>query len=67
VALLTLTVNNLASALDRKAQEGIFVARALQQAAHDIGAAGGLQTSGNILADGGAVIGSWVLTNQAAS
>lgn len=65
MALLTLTVNNLSPALDKKSSEAAFIARALQIAATNIQGAGGLQTSGNIIADGGVNVGSWTLTNQA--
>jgi hypothetical protein len=67
MALLSLTVNNQSPALDKKAQEAALVARALSLAAQDIGASGGLKTSGNIVNDGGAVLGTWTLTNQASS
>ncbi len=64
MALLTLTVNNLSPALDKKSSEVAVIAQALHNAAHDIQAAQGNVTSGNILAPGGAVIGSWAYTPQ---
>jgi hypothetical protein len=65
--LLTLTVNNAAPALDRKAQEVQVIARALELAAQSIRMAGGLATSANIVDTGGVTVGSWSYTPQASS
>jgi hypothetical protein len=67
MALAVITVNNLATPLDKRFQEVRFIARALDLAEQAISAPGGTVTSGNIVNDGGVVIGSWVLTPQAAS
>jgi hypothetical protein len=67
MALLTLTVNNLAPALDKQAQEVALVARALHLAATEIRANGGKKTTGNILDDGAKVLGTWTYTPQATS
>ena len=67
MALAVITVNNAAPQLDKRAQEVILVARALALAAQDIASHGGASASGNILNDGGAVIGSWTYTAQASS
>jgi hypothetical protein len=65
--LLTLTVNNASPALDKKFQEVALIERALDLAQSNIRAAGGVTTSGNIINDGGTVIGSWTYTPQASS
>jgi hypothetical protein len=62
MALFTLTVNNLAPALDKKAQEVQVIARALNLAEASVRGAGGQQTSGNINGDGGVLLGSWTYT-----
>jgi hypothetical protein len=67
MALLTLTVNNASPALDKQHQEVQLIARALELAKTDIRWNGGKKTSGNILADGATVIGSWTFTPQAGS
>jgi hypothetical protein len=67
VSLAVITVNNQAPALDKKYSETQLIARALSLAAQSIGAAGGTVTSGNIVNDGGVVIGSFVYTPQASS
>jgi hypothetical protein len=67
MALFTLTVNNLAPALDKKAQEVQVIARALNLAEASVRGAGGQQTSGNINGDGGVLLGSWTYTPQASS
>lgn len=67
MALLTLTVNNITTPLDKRFQEAGFLARALRTAANDIQAANGSQLSGNIVTEFGTVAGSWVVTPQAAS
>lgn len=68
MALFTLTINNLSPALEMKHQEVERIQSYAQSAVHDLRAAGGAVTSGNILAPGGAtVVGSWVYTPQASS
>jgi hypothetical protein len=67
MALLTLTVNNASPALDKQHQEVQLIDRALTLAKTDIRSSGGKRTSGNIATDGGAVIGTWTYTPQAAS
>jgi hypothetical protein len=67
MALLSLTVNDASPALGKKFQEVALIARALQLAGHDIKQSGGLKTSGNIVNDGGVVIGSWTYTPAASS
>lgn len=67
MALLSLTVNNASPALDKQTQEVALIARALDLAANDIRRNGGAKTSGNIIADGGVVLGAWTYTAQAAS
>ena len=67
MALLSLTINNLAPALDKKYQEVAIIARGLDLAAQTIRMAGGQATSGNINGDGDVLLGSWVYTPQAAS
>jgi hypothetical protein len=65
--LLTLTVNNLATPMDNKAQEVALITQALDVAARAIRSPGGTVTSGNINGDGGVVLGSWSYTPQASS
>jgi hypothetical protein len=67
MALAVITIQNLSPALDRKFQEVRFIARALDPAEQAISTPGGTVTSGNIISDGGAVIGSWIYTPQASS
>jgi hypothetical protein len=70
MALLTLTINNLSPALDKKNQEVERIARWLELAAQNIRSAGGLSTSGNILDagnNGSTNVGSWTYTPQASS
>jgi len=67
MALFTLTVNNLAPALEKKFQEVQVIERALDLAQVSVRGAGGVQTSGNINGDGGVLLGSWVYTPQAGS
>jgi hypothetical protein len=67
MALLTLTINNPSTALDRQHQESQLIARALQLAQQDIRANGGKKTSGNINGDGGVLLGSWTYTPVATS
>jgi hypothetical protein len=68
MALFTLTINNLSPALEKKVQEVAVIQQYTEQALQAVRAAGGVQTSGNILAPGGAtVVGSWTYTPQATS
>ena len=67
MALLTLTVNNPATALDKQHQEVALIQRALHQAATEIRANGGKKTAGNILDDGAKVLGNWTYTPVATS
>ena len=68
MALLTLTVNNLAPGLEHKSSEAAVIARALKIAAEAIQRAQGTVTSGNIVDNQGAgsvTIGTWAYTPQA--
>jgi hypothetical protein len=67
VALLTVTINNLATALEKQHQEVALIQRALHLAAMDIRSNGGKKTSGNINGDGGVLLGTWTYTAQASS
>jgi hypothetical protein len=67
MALAVVTINNASPQLDKRAQEVILVARALALAAQDIASHGSASAAGNILNDGGAVVGSWTYTAQASS
>jgi hypothetical protein len=66
MALFTLTINNLSTALDRQNQEVTQIHRYLNLAAQEMRAAGGKKTSGNIV-DGSTVVGSWTYVPQATS
>jgi len=67
MALLTLTVNNLATPLEKQHQEVALIARALHLASWDVRSNGGKKTSGNINSDGGVLLGTWTYTPQAGS
>ena len=67
MALLTLTVNNPGTALEKQHQEVALIQRALQLAAIEIRSNGGKKTSGNIMDDGAKLLGSWTYTAQASS
>jgi hypothetical protein len=67
MSLAVITVNNQAPALDKKYSETQLIARALELASQAIRSAGGTVTSGNIVNDGGVVIGSFTYTPQATS
>jgi hypothetical protein len=67
MSLAVITINNLSPALDKKFQEVQVVARGLELAAQAIRGAGGQVTSGDILNDGAAVIGTWSYITQAGS
>jgi hypothetical protein len=66
MALLTLTVNNPGTQLDKQHQEVQIIARALQLAAMDIRSNGGKKASGTII-DAGVTLGTWTYTAVAAS
>ena len=61
--IFTLTVTDTTK--ETKSAEVQQVARALSIAAHDVRSKGGAATSGNIVDDGGVVIGSWSFTGSA--
>jgi hypothetical protein len=66
MALFTVTISNLSPALDKQIHEMERIHNYLNSAAQAARAAGGKQTSGNILAPGGVtVVGSWTYTPQA--
>jgi hypothetical protein len=67
MALLTVTVNNPGSALDKRFKEVALISRALELAVQSIRAAGGAQTSGNIMDTGQVLLGSWNYTPQASN
>lgn len=70
MALLTLTINNFAPALDRRVHEVERIQRYLLSAATDIRQNGGTKTSGNIMdagPNGVTIAGTWTLTPQASS
>lgn len=67
MALLSLTVNDASPQLDKRAGEVQRIARALELAAQDIRMSGGQKTTGNILDDRAALIGSWTYTPAASS
>jgi hypothetical protein len=67
MALCTVTVNNTAPALEHKSSEAALVAQALHIAATAIQSAQGTVASGNIIGNGGVVLGSWTLTSQNSS
>ena len=53
--------------VDTRRAEVAHAARSAIFAAHDVQKAGGQATSGNVVMDGGIVIGSWSYTPQAAA
>jgi hypothetical protein len=65
--LATITVNNLAPALEKRGSETTHVERCLLLAAQAIDAGRGTVTSGNIIGDFGVVLGSWVYVPQASN
>jgi hypothetical protein len=68
MALAVITINNLSPALDKKHQEMERIQRFAERGLQAMRAAGGVQTSGNIMDDGGAtVVGSWIYVPQATS
>jgi hypothetical protein len=68
MALFTVTINNLSPALEKRVQEVTIVQQYVEQALQAMRAAGGVQSSGNILAPGGAtVVGNWTYVAQASS
>lgn len=65
MSLMVVTINNLSPALDRKSSEVAVIAQALHIAATGVQGAQGNLTSGNIIGNGGAVLGTWTYTPQA--
>jgi hypothetical protein len=65
VASFAITVN--IPTCDTRRAEVAHGARSARFAAFDLQAKGGQQTSGNLVMDGGIVIGSWTYTPQAPS
>jgi hypothetical protein len=66
MALFTLTVDVIAPPMDQRFQECQWIARALRLAEQAMRQGNGAVTSGNIVHDGGVVIGKWHYTPQAA-
>jgi hypothetical protein len=64
MSLAVITVSNLSPALDKKSSEVSVIAQALHIAATSIQGAQGTQTSGNIVGNGGVVLGTWAYTSQ---
>jgi hypothetical protein len=60
-------VNNQSPALGKQYSEVALIARALELAAQSVRAAGGAQTSGNIVDTGAVVLGTWTYIPQATS
>ena len=67
MALLTLTVNNPASAMPSRAAELAHIARAMRLAEIDMRSHGGAVTSGDIRGDGQVLLGTWSYVPQASS
>jgi hypothetical protein len=68
MALFTISISNLSQALEKRVQEAAVIQQYTEQALQAMRGAGGVLTSGNILAPGGAtVVGSWSWTPQASS
>jgi hypothetical protein len=67
MALAVITVNNPNPALAKQAGEVALIHRALELAAIDIRSHQGAKASGNIIDNGGAVLGSWTYTAVATS
>jgi hypothetical protein len=65
MALFVLSVNSQSPAMEKRFSELAFIERALALAIQDVRAMGGAKTSGDIINDGSAVIGSWVYSPQA--
>ena len=65
--LATITVTAPSTALDKQHQESQYIQRALNLAAQDIRINGGKKTSGTILGDSGASLGTWTYTPVASS
>lgn len=62
MSLAVITINNPSPALDHKSSEVAIIAQALHEAARAIQSAQGTVTSGNIIGNGGATLGTWVYT-----
>ena len=67
MALFTVTISNLAPALERQNQEVQLIDRFLMHAARELHSNQGKKTSENIIGDNNAIVGSWTYTPQAAS
>jgi hypothetical protein len=73
MALLTVTINNAATAMDKKSAEIAYIQYALGEVAKELGRGNGTVTSGTIVgslpggiaATGDAALGSWTYTPQA--
>jgi hypothetical protein len=64
MSLAVITINAQSPALEHKSSEAALIAQALHIAATNIQSQQGTVTSGNIVGNGGAVIGSWTFTSQ---
>lgn len=66
MALFTVTINNLAPALEKKSQELERINRYVEKALRAARNGGGVLTSGNIIDDTGTqnIIGTWTYTAQ---
>lgn len=65
MSIAVITVNNQSPALEHKSSEASLIAQALHIAATAIQSAQGNSTSGNIVGNNGAVLGTWATTPQA--
>jgi hypothetical protein len=65
MSLFVLTIPD--PSVDKKSTELLLIQRACEIAGHDVRAAGGARTSGNVIGDGGVTIASWVYTGSASS
>jgi hypothetical protein len=66
MALFTLTVDERGPPMDQRFQECQWIARALRLAEQSLRQSNGTATSGDIVHDGGVVIGRWEYSPQAA-
>lgn len=62
MSLAVITINNPSPALDHKTGEVGIIAQALHEAARAIQSQQGNATSGNIIGNGGATLGTWIYT-----
>lgn len=67
MALLTVTINNYSTPMEKQAHEVERIQRYLQMVAQDVRSSGGRKTSGNIVDNGTGLVGSWTYTPQASS